>query len=429
MASKYFGHHSGGVSEEIITHCIFPFVSSKHTFSSISKQIRGLVLSEEAACYWKDQPLLLCIDSYCSPTCPLKRKRASTNGALSLLCTIPVITVQMHCFITDIKLCLLALSHRGTIQSLHLTVSNRANSPPLVDVIPNSLTSEMFSNMRELVLDSSHLQQVKPEGRIKLLRLLGKSLTTLSFIGLSPPNPFFMLNQLCPALQHLRVDSIYALEEFSSFENHTITHLELCRANIIVKSHVALSALKIFRYSSNAAHPIEQYHHMIMCLPHNLVELSLEISSADASDILSTVSLHLSHLERFRLEGAYQRGIIGQQALFSFCQHCKTIRFLDIHSISVATLSFEEHAFRNLSYCPLLSHVRVMFEDVVLADIPVLLERLHQANASRLSPHQMQISLWERSRWCPQSWAKMKEDVQRLSAMFPCAIVELIDIS
>jgi len=66
---------------------------------------------------------------------------------------------------------------------------------------------------------------------------------------------------------------------------------------------------------------------------------------------------------------------------------------------------------------------------VVLADIPVLLERLHQANASRLSPHQMQISLWERSRWCPQSWAKMKEDVQRLSAMFPCAIVELIDIS
>ena len=102
----------------------------------------------------------------------------------------------------------MALSSRKFLRTLDLTLSNKTNSPSLEALLgalksspENSLSfktdfsgygktsdigPESFPDLKDLILDSSHLQHVNLLGRALLLDILGTNLEALSFSGLSP---------------------------------------------------------------------------------------------------------------------------------------------------------------------------------------------------------------------------------------------------
>lgn len=133
-----------------------------------------------------------------------------------------------------------------TLRGLDLTLSNKSNSPPLEDLLsmsnfyPSEGTMKKQSNslefpqLKELTLDSTHLQHVNLAGRARLLDILGINLESLSFSGLSPSGAFSILSTRCPKLLKLRVDRISAAQDILSYRNVALEELELRRAGFLL---------------------------------------------------------------------------------------------------------------------------------------------------------------------------------------------------
>jgi hypothetical protein len=142
--------------------------------------------------------------------------------------------------------CLTALSTTRTLKGLDLTLSNKSNSPPLEDLLSmsnfypsddtmkkNSHSLE-FPQLKELTLDSTHLQHVNLAGRARLLDILGINLESLSFSGLSPSGAFSILSTRCPKLLKLRVDRISAAQDILSYRSAALEELDLRRAGFLL---------------------------------------------------------------------------------------------------------------------------------------------------------------------------------------------------
>jgi hypothetical protein len=142
--------------------------------------------------------------------------------------------------------CLTALSTTRTLKGLDLTLSNKSNSPPLEDLLSmsnfypsddtmkkNSHSLE-FPQLKELTLDSTHLQHVNLAGRARLLDILGINLESLSFSGLSPSGAFSILSTRCPKLLKLRVDRISAAQDILSYRSVALEELDLRRAGFLL---------------------------------------------------------------------------------------------------------------------------------------------------------------------------------------------------
>eukprot|EP01041_Mallomonas_annulata_P002947 gene2947-5792_t len=420
---KGFGTQSSQISHEIILHCIFPYLNMKQKFSfaAVCKDFRGIALSEESTEYWNQCPFEFCIDSYCCPLCPLKTASGRTTGALSILSNIPFRRIKMHGFITNIPDCLLALSHKGKVQSLHLTVTNKANSPPLSELLPDTLTVDMFPNLTEFTLDSTHLQYVNPAGRSRLLRILGSRLESLSFVGLSPSKMFLMLNETCPYLLKLRVDKAHSIEDLATYRNDNLMELELCRTNFLLNVQLLLPNLTKLRFTPSCRYDILQFEHMISCLPRTLTNLSLEVPSDIASEILSAIGNFLPNLVHLRLEGSFLCGVLQQSGLLALCRGCSHLEFFEVHSSkSVTTLGFDKDSFQLMGLFPSLRSVRVMYEECVVTELITALQTSHTLR---------EIILWERMRWSSRPWTQMRLRLQEIATCFPNTEVVLEDAS
>lgn len=140
----------------------------------------------------------------------------------------------------------MALSTTRTLKGLDLTLSNKSNSPPLEDLLSMSnfypsddtqkkhSSSLEFPQLKELTLDSTHLQHVNLAGRARLLDILGINLESLSFSGLSPAGAFSILSTRCPKLLKLRVDRISAAQDILSYRNVALEELDLRRAGFLL---------------------------------------------------------------------------------------------------------------------------------------------------------------------------------------------------
>jgi hypothetical protein len=77
----------------------------------------------------------------------------------------------VHCFVKDIPLCLAALSFQSTtLTAMDLVLTNIANSPSLEKIFKASkvkIESDSFSSLKELSMDSSHLNHVNLSGATK----------------------------------------------------------------------------------------------------------------------------------------------------------------------------------------------------------------------------------------------------------------------
>ena len=202
------------LSSDVVVGNILPYILQKKTLAtiaSISKHFRDTLLSHDAEHIWNHEKTSfhLCIDTYCA-NCMMKKlqRKGSHFGSIGFLRKFPIGNLKLHCFVTDIPDCIVALSSRKFLRTLDLTLSNKTNSPSLEALLgalksspENSLSfktdfsgygktsdigPESFPDLKDLILDSSHLQHVNLLGRALLLDILGTNLEALSFSGLSP---------------------------------------------------------------------------------------------------------------------------------------------------------------------------------------------------------------------------------------------------
>ena len=189
------------LSSDVVVGNVLPFIIQKKTLATlatVSKHFRDILFSKDAEHIWNNDKSTfhLCIDTFCA-NCMMKKKqrKGSHFGSIGFLRKFPIGNLSLHCFVTDIPDCIEALSERKYLKTLELTLSNKSNSPPLEElletssVLLQSRTSEkdcMFADLKDLKLDSSHLQHVNLPGRARLLDILGANLESLTFSGLSP---------------------------------------------------------------------------------------------------------------------------------------------------------------------------------------------------------------------------------------------------
>lgn len=407
---------------EIILFEILPYVSNKISFAGLNKKIRTLVLHSDTCDYWKNTSFEICIDSYCCPGCSLKRRGANVNGALRVISQFPYRQIKMHCFITDIPKFLLSLGSRGCVESLHLTLTNKANSPPLSELLSTDLSPNMFTNLYDLTLDSSHLNYVKPAGRIRLLQILGQNLLSLSFIGLSPSRMFQSLNELCPKLERLRVDRAHSLEDFEFYHSASLKHLELCRANFTFKNSIQFPNLISLRFTPSCRCEISQIETMIQCLPAiSLVELCMEVPSDNVSQVVTLIASSLINLRRLKLEGSYTDGDISEEAMVNLCDGCIHLQTFEITSRQTVTaIHMSPAAVRALGSFPALTSVRVMYEDFLLDELLLALAQTKSIT---------EVVMWERKRWCNVAWGDIQKRMLTVMETFLAVRITLEDIS
>lgn len=203
------------LSSDVVLGNILPYILQKNmlaTVATVSKHFKEILFSPEAEHVWNNakSSFHLCIDTYCTECLRKKlQKKGSHFGSIKFLRKFPIGRLKLHCFITDIPDCMLALSSRKYLKALDLTLTNKTNSRPLEDLlgmtsffpqdetvfnnipfeektIVKSSSGHFFPELKELVLDSSHLQHVNLAGRARLLDILGTNLEILTFSGLSP---------------------------------------------------------------------------------------------------------------------------------------------------------------------------------------------------------------------------------------------------
>jgi hypothetical protein len=415
----------------LLVYHVFSYlkIDSLLSLSSSSKSLRHMIFSKQACDLWnnskiKHQPFEICIDSYC-PLCLLTKRIGCHESALNILSTLPLKNIRMHCFITDIPSCLESIACVEHIERLDLRLSNKSYSPNLRALLQSSdylmsiknHSTEQFRNLRELVLDSSYLNHVLCGGRELLLEILGRHLTSLKFVGLSPFGVFHIVSTRCPNLRSLRIDRAESQEDLISYYNPFLTSLELCRANYAL-SPLNLPALTHLRYSPSFRFEPSQMESVIQAIPASIRYLHLEIPSSYASATILGISRRLPQLESLTLEGSFENGTISEDSLIQLGAKCPKLSRLElISSKSVTVISLEPLSFIQLRSLPALRSLRVMYQDSVLLFLPNLL-RQHEALK--------EIILWHRRHWFDAiHWAELEAILISTRSMFPSVHIAL----
>lgn len=333
----------------------------------------------------------------------------------------------MHCFITDTPRVLSALSQKGTLRKLSLSLTYRQNSPLLWEVLNETKHSYVidasgFKQLRELVVDSAHLNRVKLRGRAALLDYLGANLEYLSFRNLSPSGVFSILEERCPKLKNLRVDRALTPSDLSTYKHPLLEELELKRCTFIM-GPLRLPALKRLRFSASFRMEPAQVKALVAAMPKQLTHLSIEVPSSMANQLLVLLSRHLPMLEYFTLEGAFESSKISPRAVHYLVRRCSALKSIQIrHAKSVSALSFQSTECIDVlgQCCPNLSLLRMRYDAIFL---PALHHLLSASNKMET------LVLWQRKRWMQAAvWAEMEENLGELQRSFPNVHIYLEDV-
>lgn len=408
------------LSLEVLQFTLLPLLSSLADISSLASTSRTM----RQSCYAHRFPFAapavdICIDFYC-PLCPMRKHAGTARGAMSLLSNFPVQRLKMHCFVTDVPACLLSLAARKSIISLDLKLTNKSFSCSLDSMLPRSLSAEHFPNIRELVLDSSHLQHVNLAGRVSLLTMLGKNLTALILSGTSSSGLFEHISKLCPNLKRLRVDRIKSAQDIASFSSTTLIDLDIRRVSFLLPP-LALPSLQRLRYSSSTR--LEPIQLEVMLAPLSMItRLNLEVSGQEVDAAVLIISRALPLLTHLTLEGAYESGSLSVLPLDALRHRCLHLSHLHLRSpSSVTPLTFTEEAFLSLSRFPRLTNVLLMYSDSVFS---VLFTLLSSSKSLR------SLWLWERKKWLSAAkWLEIQHTLSVYSSVdFPHISLALKDI-
>jgi hypothetical protein len=272
----------------------------------------------------------------------------------------------------------------------------------------------ILTNLKALTLDSSHLNHINLAGRALLLEIIGGSLMSLSFVGLSPRGVFSIISSRCPQLRHLRVDKAISANDFLNYRNEFLEHLELCRSHFCLSEPLPFPHLINFKFTASFKLECSQVRSMINFVPKSVQRISLELPSAFINESLIALSMRLSNLKSVFIEGSYGSGSISRNTLHELGVCCgQFLEHFEIHCLKyVDSLTFDLEALSAFSYnFPKLKLLRMMYEEYLLDELPHLLRSVQSLK---------QLVLKARKKWISQrQWNVITEKLKRLNYEFP----------
>ena len=283
-----------------------------------------------------------------------------------------------------------------------------------------------LGSLTSLTLDASHLTHAKAAGRARLLDFLGRNLQALSFRHLSPSGAFSnIIAPRCPALTYLRVDRAQTEEDLQAFTHPLLEELELRRCQFILSqplSPLRLPALRRLRFSASFRAELPQLRSLVTCLPKSITDLSIEVPSSLANQLIVFIGKMLPSLLHLTLEGSYETDTILPSVVSYLGHKCRLLRSIHIrHAKSVHALSLlNGEAVNALRDFPCLSELNIRFDEDLLPSMRLLLQRSISMRA---------LTLWQRQRWMPPGvWGGMASAVEQLNEEFPLVDVRLEDV-
>jgi len=411
----------------VIIDKILPFLQKRIYLGHMAMTctyLCDLLYSKHAFNVWNKNlpPVYICIDSYC-PLCPYKRIQSIDNSAaFNLLRDIPIESLVIHCFITDIPSCLESLATLGCLSNLEVKLTNKSNSPSLEELLKNinfpvtaystERKKDIFPFLKNLILDSSNLNHVNLKGRSRLLDILGTNLETLSFRGLSPAGIFSVLGKLCKKLKKLRVDKATSFVDLLAYQNEDLEHLEILRCNFVLNSFLPFPKLKTLIYSPAMRCEENQIEGVVFSLPISLIHISLEIPSEMVNSLLNAISKKLKIIEKINIQAAFGTGLVESSSLKVLGNNCISLKEFEIVSTkSVNSITFDSSAFKAFGSFLACECITVMYENNVIDDLVDTLKRSLSLKT---------LKLWQRHKWIPTAeWIGMEKTIQHINAQFP----------
>eukprot|EP01041_Mallomonas_annulata_P012464 gene12464-26214_t len=168
---------------------------------------RNIILSEKSFSLSYRRSISFCVYG---DICSCGRRPSDLTSVLRLLKSKRFTSVDMCTSISIFGLCLEAMSFNGSISKLYVSIPHidRTNYNGLLEFqVPHTISSAQFINMKELTIHSPDIEEVSLASCHRLLSVLGKSLTSLSFIHSCPTNLASILEETCPNLLSLRMDA------------------------------------------------------------------------------------------------------------------------------------------------------------------------------------------------------------------------------
>ena len=405
------------LSEELFQFHIVPFCASLASLSALAATSRQLRRRCYARLTCPAPTLDLCIDLYC-PLCPMRKQHGTSRGTVSLIASFPLRRLKMHCFVSDVPACLSALAAKRTVESLELRLTNKSLSCSLDRILPRGLGPDDFPALRELVLDSSHLQHVNVAGRVRLLSMLGAHLEVLVLSGTSSAGLLHHLSALCPRLRRLRVDRVRSEGEIAGYKSESLAELDVRRVSFVLPP-LRLPMLRRLRYSSSSRLEPVQMEAMVASLPR-VRDLVLEVCSRDADLTVAAICRHLPGLRSLTLEGSYEAGALSAQALQLLGRSCPITDLCVRSAQSVTPLALGEGAFLQLAKLPELASAVVPYSDDIFTDLFAVLSS---------SPRLRRLIFWERRKWLgTPKWLEIEHTLAVYAASFPAIELRLRDV-
>lgn len=377
--------------------------------------------SEGAAALWEPVALHICIDPSC-PLCPHK-KDSSRDAPGRILRRYPVVSLDVHCLVSDLPALLGAMATRASMCTVRFTLSNKSNTPVLGKLMESTLLDPLsFNQLRHLTIDSSFLTVVGLPGRVRILQAMGHHLETLTLVGKSVSGIFAAIRDYCPALRELRVDKVESESYFLKYWSLCLEDLTLRRVGFMPLSLREVAPnLRRLALTFTCRHSEAAYASLFASLPSSVRALDIELTSSMASGVLRSLAASMPQLTELRLRGAYDSGSISADAMTKLLLGCPELaRFEAGGSLSAFRLRLDPVAVPCLAAGKSLASVTLRYEDRVAEMFPTL---LGQPNALR------QIVLWEQRQWLPEScsWREMKARVGRVRAAHPGLDLRLED--
>lgn len=386
--------------QDVLIFHLLPFLCDKRlkdfiSLSEVSKSFRALMLSKPTSSMWDIRPFNFCIDGHCRHNC--KFIKGTRDTALRVLSLYPMRRIVIHCFTDDMPIILSILSTTGIVKMLSMTLTSQRNSPSLKDLLTSTRYTEGgFSQLSELIVDSSHLTTAAKEGRSELLSIVGSRLTKLSFCSLTSPHIFPVIQTHCPNIVSLRVDKVQDNSGLLQYINPQLTELELRRCDCTFSAQLPFPLLKRLRLSYQFILEEKRLRNVIRYTPCNLVDLTIEIPSTLFDDLIVAITRRLTSLQRLTIEGAHDSGIMSVAAIEALGSKCRQLQYLNLDSPrSIGRLDFEDHiqSFALFSsHYPALSELRLCYSELHSGEEGINVMLLN-------SPSLRRLVLWERFRW------------------------------
>lgn len=425
------------VDESIIVNALLPMIEFKDVIhlASTSRQFRAMIFSLECP-LWQSRSLCVCLDSGCFGC---GRTKIATELAWTLFKRCPITELRLHIPIRFLEMALLCLAETRTCRRLHARLRTSSQDEKSVfrqtsgqflfnPQLMTLASSEAFDRLQDLVIYSCESDAVARS----LLRLVGKGLAQLKFLGCSPKTLFGILSEnsaiglICPHLEVLHVEGNFDLEQLCVYSNSFLTELRLVDSGLLLRNigrKLLFPSLRSFAsvdlsLESGTYKTREDLEGLLLSLhPEPLLELEICIRSKLANDALSFIGKTFPNLQSLHLhliDDVEPAKDISKEALHQLlcCTRLEYLRFTD------GLVGFCEGAFSVLGKFGQLRLIETLYDEQAVECLD---------NVLLVSNTIEMIKFFEAADYFETSWVDMEDELRRIQERFPAVQILLQD--